>query len=67
MQLFGRLEGSPLYHCPRCGTVKHWGIVSVPKLVDRCRQFGDALEPLRELCKRLGIAESINVPGERPQ
>ena len=63
-------------HCERCGTVKatilnaNPGVdnprVYVPKLVERCRQFGETLGPgWGNLWHRLGIEESINLPENR--
>ncbi len=63
------------WHCERCGTVSE--IRSdlrndyVPKLVDRCRGFERmmamiAIDPMKEW-RVFGIAESINLPGERPE
>jgi len=69
-----------IFHCPRCGTVKvdafgqHGDKVYVPRLIHRCRGFEkDPLMPLLavsgeigKLWNRLGIAESINLPKDRP-
>lgn len=63
-----------IFLCPRCGTVKiddfgrHGDKVYVPKLVERCRDFkavwtDDVVGEM--LWRKLGIAESINVPGDR--
>lgn len=66
------------WHCERCGTMvarypNGHENVYVPKLVERCRQFEqaeiralDPLHPAPKLWHRLGIAESINVPSNRP-
>ena len=64
-----------LYQCPRCGTVVirggiNYGSVSavyVPKLVERCREFGRHLVIRArlencDLWDTLGIAESIRKP-----
>ena len=58
-----------IFHCPRCGTLKTDSDVYAPKLVGRCRNFGAFLASgtARELWVREGIAESINVPGERSE
>lgn len=61
--------GYGMYHCPRCGTLTNCpidGAVSVPALVQRCRDFAPALTTYQvETWNRLGIAESINTPAER--
>lgn len=61
--------GYRMFHCPRCGTLVGSpvaGAVHVPALVRRCREFkvyaGATAEPN---WNRLGIAESINLPGNR--
>lgn len=61
--------------CPRCGTLKRDTVVNggieevdAPKLVERCRKFDPtqgAAEGLYQW-KKLGIAESINLPDTRP-
>ena len=60
-------------HCPRCGTVRQTvlGNVYVPKLVERCRQFThDAADYVPQeaidIWDRLGSAESIALPQDRP-
>ena len=69
LECFGVVEDMRLFHCPRCGTVKAGESVYVPKLVERCRefaQFGLAHPQDSEFhWKRLGIAESINLPEAR--
>ena len=58
------------YWCPRCGTLSmRGGGADVPKLVERCREYErqrieNGLSADRHEWKRLGIAESINVPAE---
>lgn len=65
------------FWCPRCGTITGpfaYGEAQAPKLVERCRtmalQMGvDDLCNARELrvfWRRLGIAEAINLPANRP-
>ncbi len=57
----------PIFHCERCGTIVAGVDVYVPKLVERCRKFGVELGPRwNELWKWLGVAESINLPENRP-
>ena len=64
--------GSGIFHCGRCGTLIGCysdGSAVVPKLVERCREFSagwDENDPAAILWHRLGIAESINVPANRP-
>lgn len=57
------------FWCPRCGTVKQdESDADAPALVDRCRKM-QALNvglTFRVDWKRLGIAESINLPKNRP-
>jgi hypothetical protein len=76
MQNFGQNDrGDNFFLCPRCGTVKvdafgqHGDKVYVPALVERCRKFAAEFwgnEPTTPpIWWRLGIAESINLPGER--
>lgn len=65
-------EGRSWSHCSRCGTVTvcldgtdHRDVYA-PALVERCRKFGATLGPAwGALWHRLGIAEAVNVPGER--
>jgi hypothetical protein len=57
--------------CPRCGTLNIPGLfepTTVPKLVARCRAFEKCITLEGELIiwTKLGIRESINVPGDRP-
>lgn len=68
-----------IFVCPRCGTVKtevytgdpnNWHVeVYVPKLVERCREFRKVMTDGADACEwaRLGIAESIDLPENRPQ
>lgn len=61
-----------MFHCPRCGTLVGAyadGSATVPALVGRCRAFewtitGRYAAHANEW-KSLGIAESINIPGNR--
>jgi hypothetical protein len=61
------------FHCDRCGTAVYDPDgenpdVYVPKLVERCRTFGATLgRAWSALWYQQGIAESINVPTERPK
>jgi hypothetical protein len=65
----------PLFQCPRCGTLKHGlidPIIYTPDLVERCRQFEkqtvlDIPGVIGRDWRCIGIAESINLPGDRPQ
>lgn len=74
--------GHGIFWCPRCGTLKGndpLGQVSIPALVDRCRRFAaegntqsyflgkSKYDHADEEWRKLGIAESINVPSERPE
>ncbi len=61
------------YHCDRCGTVRIARFSDmediVPKLVERCLDFFSVAEigPVGEmLWAKLGIAESIHPPADRP-
>jgi hypothetical protein len=58
-----------LWNCPRCGTCRTAsGIVTVPKLVGRCRHFENSLLPgtaMADVWRILGIEESINLPDNR--
>lgn len=66
-----------IFWCPRCGTIcdrDNGGFYERPKLVDRCRTFeresliaGTATPAAWSLWFRLGIRESINPPGDRPE
>ena len=69
-------RGDNIFHCPRCGTVKvdafgqHGDKVYVPKLVERCREFGKTFvirvdQEGKAEWIRLGIAESIRKPEDR--
>jgi hypothetical protein len=60
--------GDFLFHCERCGTLRNdrLNYTVAPKLVERCRQFGETLGPAwGALWHRLGIEESIALPHER--
>lgn len=71
------ITGMPFFWCVRCGTIKTCdNEPAAPALVTRCQTFEDALANpitgavganLRLLWHTLGIDESINVPGRRPQ
>lgn len=76
MQNIGQNDrGDNFFLCPRCGTVKidafgqHGDKVYVPALVARCRNFvaagGLTLKQIG-YWQQFGIAESINLPGDRP-
>ena len=75
MNYFGETPGEKtIYWCPRCGTLRYdqeAPVVHRPKLVERCREFGPTIYPRSVHAwndwVRLGIAESINLPGDRPQ
>lgn len=58
------------FWCPRCGTIKEKDGVGAPQfplLVGRCRRFAETLGPSwAQMWKILGIAESINLPKDRP-
>lgn len=58
-----------IFWCERCGSVKGChadGSTMMPKLVERCRSFGETLGPSwRQLWHRLGIDESIHKPEDR--
>lgn len=66
-------RGDNCFLCPRCGTVlidafgQHGDKVYVPKLVERCREFERLVKvsDIMAIWHRLGLAESINTPGER--
>lgn len=78
-------DGGPkVFHCSRCGTQKilvtpnGQPIITVPTLVERCREFRAARHPsfkaevgifgdpvLVAEWERLGIAEAINKPEDR--
>lgn len=73
------MEGQA-FHCPRCGTIKTPdGKVVTPGLVDRCREWETSItkdddelytptvrKVLTYNWRKLGIAESIRVPKDRP-
>ncbi len=72
-----RLEGSPAWFwCPRCGTICHVPLPAlpemnacVPMLVTRCREFEKhhiLLNSYKAAWRQTGIAESINLPEDRP-
>ncbi len=76
------LDASVWFWCPRCGSIRMQGGMhpEAPKLVERCREFRAARHPsfkaevgifgdpvLAAEWVRLGIAEAINVSGDRPQ
>ncbi len=75
MEGLGYCDGGMIFHCERCGTVTHAVATSlgpnrvyVPRLVDRCRRYEDMMRSERADAyqwRRIGIAESINVPGKR--
>lgn len=73
-----RTTGSPFFVCPRCGTAKLCdGVVVVPALVDACRLFPPdlwsrssvggtvTLADILAAWEKLGIRDSINLPGQR--
>lgn len=65
------------YWCPRCGTLRT--VIrsreetqtkdEAPMLVTRCQKFEETIHHVDDIAewKRLGIAESINVPEEQPK
>lgn len=65
-------DGSGVFICPRCGTYIIEGSLDsphVPKIVSRCRSFESCLlrHTLKmDLWRNMGIAESINLPKDRP-
>lgn len=78
MNFLTRAEDMNFYHCPRCGTAvvkidpssarNYPDRVYVPKLVDRCRRFETTHDSnsVAQKWHRLGIAEAINTPENRP-
>jgi len=70
-----RTTDLPFFWCPRCGTIKTCdAVVGVPALPERCRRFRDLAEngmglspASAALWHRLGIAEAINLPQDRPK
>lgn len=62
--------GADIIHwCPCCGTCKDTlGVAHVPKLVERCREFEPIVldSTLEFAWAQHGIAESINLPANRP-
>lgn len=69
MDSYASPGGASFFHCPRCGTLRApWlrDAVSVPSLIQRARDFGATLGPRwGELWHQLGVAECINLPGQR--
>lgn len=69
-----RNEDMATFQCPICGTVmikdyrNKQEAVYVPALVERCREFEAAFNPQLHTpaWHTLGIAESINLPADRP-
>ena len=62
--------GNGVFWCPRCGTLKDdvMPYVEAPKLVLRCRYFETSLNGVfRRTWQLNGIAESINLPCNRPE
>lgn len=63
-------EIEPSFWCSRCGSTGDWR-QAVPSLVTRCRNLEAILRasdsPLLTEWKRLGIAESISLPNNRPE
>lgn len=69
-------QAKRFYWCPRCGTIKtvitscNDEIDDCPKLVERCREYAESdclLDKFaRHWWKTMGIAESINLPADRP-
>jgi hypothetical protein len=65
--------GRQLFWCPRCGTLRDELASSnhIPKLVERCRRFDELVGATvsgqsKHHWHTLGIAESINLPADRP-
>ena len=58
-----------VFWCPRCGTISGGFNTEVPNLVERARAFENGLGTDEASGAsnwiRLGIGESINLPGER--
>lgn len=70
MQNIAEPGTTPAWWCPRCGSIctLHVPDTKAPALVHRCREM-QALNvglTFRVDWKRLGIAESINLPANRP-
>ena len=74
MTAFGcKVTDRNFYVCPRCGTIKtcdglNAPTIIVPVLIERCREFEKFLpinQSLKATWRKLGIAESINVPENR--
>lgn len=71
------VDRNKYFHCERCGTivVEHsnaWETVYVPRLVERCREFhrqavAQKTDRTADVWRRVGIAESIQPPGERKE
>lgn len=71
MQAIHAPDECPMWWCPRCGTVKTMASQDgvAPSLVKCCRTFEKTMASsysLLKLWKRLGIAEAINTPENRP-
>lgn len=74
MQHIGFNRSHAICWCPRCGTIKDESPsgdpvreAGVPKLVERCRTLELMLDPVSlERWKSLGVADSINLPENRP-
>lgn len=52
------------FWCPRCGTMKSGDDIGIPRVVQRCRSYA-ITNPPPSVWRRLGIAESINLPDKR--
>lgn len=69
-----KVTDKTFYWCPRCGTIKpcQEAEATAPALVGRCREFEGEFDKeniaqfYRNTWNRLGIAESINAPDDRP-
>lgn len=60
--------GNRVFWCPRCGTIKDIDGKSTPKLVGRIVEFMSIFKEedlTSERARRLGIIESITLPGQR--
>ena len=64
--------GEGIFWCPRCGSIRYQGLVSVPCLVHRVRELHDAMKAAVgfsawDISKwnELGLLESIDLPGNR--
>jgi hypothetical protein len=70
--------GGGVFWCPRCGTLRSLSVTNLPtdttpKLVERCRELeatvtasAEAYPAVARDWLRLGVAESINLPKNRP-